>query len=49
MVAVGWRENEVSLSLADAFDDYCIYLARRPTTTVVAANSNQVAVRQPRH
>ncbi|UVC09848.1 hypothetical protein IHQ71_04335 [Rhizobium sp. TH2] len=48
MVAAGWRESEAALALADAFDDYCIYLAKRPVTTLVAANSNQFAVRQPR-
>ncbi|UVC12686.1 hypothetical protein IHQ71_31660 (plasmid) [Rhizobium sp. TH2] len=44
MVAAGWRESEVALALADAFDDYCVYLAKRPVTTLFAANSNQFVV-----
>lgn len=40
MVRAGWRENEAALALADAFDDYCLYLCKRPTRTLEAANTN---------
>lgn len=30
-VAVGWREQEVALHLADAADEYVMYLAAKPS------------------
>jgi formaldehyde-activating enzyme involved in methanogenesis len=39
-VAAGWREQEVALYLADAAEDYVVYLATRPTKEWIAANSN---------
>jgi hypothetical protein len=44
MVQAGWRENEAALSLADAFDDYCLYLAQRPPLRHEAANTNTCSV-----
>ena len=44
MVKAGWRENEAALSLADALDDYCLYLAERPRLRNAAANSNAFSV-----
>jgi hypothetical protein len=40
MVQAGWRECEAALSLADAFDDYCLYLAELPQLRPKAANGN---------
>lgn len=40
MVKAGWREEEAALGLADAFDDYCLYLSRRSTRSLEAANTN---------
>jgi hypothetical protein len=40
MVQAGWRESEAALSLADAFDDYCLYLAEPPQLRPKAANGN---------
>jgi hypothetical protein len=40
MVQAGWRESEAALSLADALDDYCLYLAEHPPKALQAANSN---------
>jgi hypothetical protein len=40
MVRAGWRESEAALALADAFDDYCLYLAEHPREGLHAANSN---------
>lgn len=37
----GWRECEVALAFADAFDDYCLYLAERPGVALKAANGNR--------
>jgi hypothetical protein len=39
-VAVGWREQEIALCLADAADDYVVYLATKPDKPWKAANSN---------
>lgn len=39
-VAAGWREAEAALALADAADDYVLFLSERPRWTHVAANSN---------
>lgn len=44
MVQAGWRESEAALSLADAFDDYCVYLAERPQRAIEPANSNRLSV-----
>jgi hypothetical protein len=44
MVQAGWRESEAALSLADAFDDYCLYLAEHPTHNLEPANSNRLSV-----
>ena len=44
MVQAGWRESEAALSLADAFDDYCLYLAEHPAQKLVAANGNGLSV-----
>ncbi len=39
-VAAGWREEEIALHLADAAEDYVIYLATRPSLKRMAANNN---------
>lgn len=39
-VAAGWREEEIALALADAAEDYVIYLATKPLQKYHAANSN---------
>ena len=39
-VASGWREAEAALALADAADEYILYLAERPQRKITAANSN---------
>lgn len=39
-VAVGWREQEMALHLADAADEYVVYLATKPSKVWKAANSN---------
>ena len=39
-ITAGWREAEAALAVADAADDYILYLAERPRRTHVAANSN---------
>jgi hypothetical protein len=44
MIKAGWRESEAALSLADAFDDYCLYLAERPPLRHEAANTNKFSV-----
>jgi hypothetical protein len=44
MVQAGWRESEAALSLADACDDYCLYLAERPPRTLEPANGNAFSV-----
>lgn len=36
----GWRESEVALAFADAFEEYCLYLAERPGIELNAANGN---------
>jgi hypothetical protein len=42
-VQSGWRESEAALALADAFDDYCMYLAEKPKRALLAANTNRSA------
>ena len=42
MVQAGWRESEAALSLADACDDYCLYLAEHPPRMLEPANGNTV-------
>lgn len=39
-IASGWREAEAALALADAADDYVVYLSERPRRNPNAANSN---------
>lgn len=39
-VSVGWREQEVALHLADAADEYVVYVATKPSRIWEAANSN---------
>lgn len=39
-VSVGWREAEAALALADAADDYVLFLSQRPRRSHDAANSN---------
>jgi hypothetical protein len=39
-IAAGWREEEIALHLADAAEDYVIYLATRPSLKRMAANNN---------
>lgn len=39
-VGTGWREAEAALALADAADDYVMFLAEHPRRNHVAANSN---------
>ena len=39
-VRAGWRESEAAMALADAADDYILYLAQQPTRNLRAANSN---------
>ena len=39
-VSSGWREAEAALALADAADDYVLFLAERPHRHHSAANSN---------
>jgi hypothetical protein len=39
-VRAGWRESEAAMALADAADDYILYLAQKPTRKLMAANSN---------
>lgn len=39
-VSAGWREAEAAMALADAADDYVMFLSERPRRSYVAANSN---------
>ncbi|MGV3552921.1 hypothetical protein [Rhizobium sp.] len=39
-VGAGWREAEAALALADAADDYIMFLSEHPRRQMVAANSN---------
>ncbi|MDM9622606.1 hypothetical protein A6U87_24435 [Rhizobium sp. AC44/96] len=39
-VAAGWREEEIALHLADAAENYVIYLATKPDRKLRAANNN---------
>ena len=39
-VRLGWRESEAALALADAADDYVMFLAQKPDRVLRAANSN---------
>lgn len=36
----GWREAEAAMALADAADDYVMFLSERPRRQHLAANSN---------
>lgn len=36
----GWREAEAAMALADAADEYVMFLSDRPRRNPVAANSN---------
>ena len=40
-VANGWRQEEAALALADAADEYVLYLATRPTVGLSHANQNK--------
>lgn len=40
-VSAGWREAEAAIAVADAADDYILFLAQRPRRTPIAANSNR--------
>lgn len=40
-VNAGWREAEAALAVADAADDYILFLSERPRPTYMAANSNR--------
>lgn len=44
-VALGWREQEVALELADAADDYVFYLSPKPGLPRAAANVNNSPLR----
>jgi hypothetical protein len=44
-VALGWREQEIALELADAADDYVFYLGAKPRQSIVAANANKLPLR----
>jgi hypothetical protein len=39
-VRAGWRESEAAMALADAADEYVMYLAQKPRPNLMAANSN---------
>jgi len=39
-VAAGWREEEIALHLADAAEDYVMYLATSAQRRLMAANNN---------
>jgi len=39
-VTSGWREAEAVLAVADAADEYILFLAERPRRNHIAANSN---------
>lgn len=39
-VNAGWREAEAAIALADAADDYVMFLSERPRRNPIAANSN---------
>jgi hypothetical protein len=39
-VRTGWRESEAAMALADAADEYVMYLAQKPRRQLMAANSN---------
>ena len=39
-IRIGWREAETAMVLADAADDYVMFLAARPPSGHIAANSN---------
>lgn len=43
-VANGWRQEEVALALADAADEYVLYLASRPTMVLRHANQNNTSI-----
>lgn len=39
-VSAGWREAEAAMALADAAEDYVMFLAEQPRRNTIAANSN---------
>lgn len=39
-VGAGWREAEAAIAVADAADDYVMFLSERPRRNHIAANSN---------
>jgi hypothetical protein len=39
-VRCGWREAEAAMALADAADEYVMFLSERPRRNLKAANSN---------
>ncbi|MDM9625981.1 hypothetical protein QTL95_08745 [Rhizobium sp. S152] len=39
-VAAGWREEEIALHLADAAENYVMYLATKAERRLMAANNN---------
>jgi hypothetical protein len=39
-VRAGWREAEAAIAIADAAENYVIYLAEKPKRHLKAANSN---------
>ena len=39
-ITSGWREAEAAIAVADAADDYILFLAERPRRNHIAANSN---------
>jgi hypothetical protein len=39
-VEAGWREAEAAMAMADAAENYVIYLAEQPKKHLSAANSN---------
>lgn len=40
-VEAGWREQEVAIHLADAAEEYVMYLASQPRAQAQAANTNK--------
>ena len=39
-VSAGWREAEAAIAIADAADDYVMFLSERPRRSHIPANSN---------
>ncbi|QRM54164.1 hypothetical protein [Sinorhizobium sp. BG8] len=46
-VIAGWRESEVAMLLADAAENYIMYLAAKPDHARFAANSNRISPLKP--